>query len=313
VSGPILVTGASGFAGSHLLEHLAGGEQVVAWSRRAPAPSAARLARWQQVELLDKARVASLLADLRPSVVFHLGGQAQVAESWGDTAAPLSANVLATHYLLEGLRSSGRRTRVLVTGSAHVYAASPSPIAEDHPLAPSSPYALSKLAQEQLALRAIVEDGLDVLVTRSFNHTGPRQSPSFVAPSIARQIALAERGAGPPVIKVGHLDTRRDLLDVRDTVEAYAALVRFGRTGAVYNVASGLARPVAEILDALLQRARVPIVVESDPARMRPSDIPVLAGDATRLREATGWAPRIPFEQTMDDLLDFWRGAVGDG
>jgi len=230
-----------------------------------------------------------------------------VAESWLDTARPLETNVLATEYLFDALRRSGVKCRVVVTGSSAVYAPSAEPISEDGAIAPASPYAISKLAQEQLALHALQEDGLDVLVTRSFNHTGPRQTPAFVAPSMARQIALIERGQMEPVIKVGNLEARRDLTDVRDVVRAYAALMRSGTTGVVYNVASGVARSIQSVLDALVSRAKIPVRVEVDPDRMRPNDVPVIVGDASRLTTATGWRPAITFDQMLDDLLSYWR------
>ena len=306
-AGVVLVTGAAGFAGSHLLLHLAGSHDLVGWTRGHPPPEVATVARWEQVDLLDRARVHRAVRELRPSAIYHCGGLAQVAESWDDTAAPLSVNVMGTHHLLEAVRRAGIACRVLVTGSAHVYAASETPIGEDDPLAPASPYALSKLAQEQLALRAAAEGGADVVVTRSFNHTGARQKPSFAAPAMARQIALIERGALEPVIRVGNLDAERDLLDVRDTVRAYAGLMASGESGRVYNVASGIARPVRLLLDALVSRARVPVRVETDPARLRPNDIPVLVGDPARLKAATGWEPRVSFDQMLDDLLAYWR------
>lgn len=310
MTGPVLVTGAAGFAGSHLVRHLAAAGDLVAWSRAAPPPALAPLARWAQVDLLDAGGVAAAIRDARPAFVFHCAGLAQVAESWADTAAPLAVNVLGTHHLLEALRLAATPCRLLVTGSAHVYAPSDDPIAEDHALRPASPYAISKLAQEQLALRAGRQDGIEVIVTRSFNHTGPGQHPSFVAPSIARQIALIERAELEPVIRVGNLDARRDLTDVRDTVRAYAALLTSAAPAGVYNVASGTARSIGTVLEALLARARVPIRVETDPTRLRTNDIPVLIGDATRLRRATGWEPGIPFDRTIDDLLDYWRAAV---
>ena len=308
MNGPVLVTGASGFAGSHLVQHLSSSHDVVGWARSTPPQEIAGLARWQPVDLLDRVAVTRAIRELRPAAIFHCAGLPQVAESWGDTAAPLAVNVLGTHRLLDAVRLAALPCRILVTGSAHVYAPSPTPIAEDHPLGPASPYALSKLAQEQLALRAASEDGLQVIVTRSFNHTGPRQKPSFVAPSIARQIAAIERGALEPVIRVGNLDAQRDLLDVRDAVRAYAALMNAGTPGAVYNVASGVGRPVRAVLDALVSRSRVPIRVEADAERMRANDIPILIGDATRLREATGWEPEISFDRMLDDLLGYWRG-----
>lgn len=306
-TGPVLVTGATGFAGSHLVELLSATHDVVAWGRRLPDGALASLARWQQVDLLERDQVNEAIAEVRPSVVYHCAGLPHVAESWSDTAAPLAVNVLGTHRLLEALRLNGVRCRVLVTGSAHVYAGSAEPLREDGPLAPSSPYALSKLAQEALAIRAAREDGVDLVVTRSFNHTGPRQAPTFVAPSIARQIVAIERGLQEPVIRVGNLDAVRDVTDVRDTVRAYVAAMTSGESATIYNVASGEGRPVRDILEALVARARTPVRIEQDPARMRPSDIPILVGDATRLRQATGWAPTVPFAQMLDDLLEFWR------
>jgi GDP-4-dehydro-6-deoxy-D-mannose reductase len=196
---------------------------------------------------------------------------------------------------------------VLVTGSATVYPPSPTPLTEDDPVAPGNPYAVSKLAQEDLSLRAAVEDGLDVVVTRSFNHTGPRQTAEFVAPAMARQIAMIECGELEPVIRVGNLDAERDFTDVRDVVRAYIALMRSGQPSTVYNVCSGVARSMRSILDSLVQRSRVEVRIETDPARLRPNDAPLLIGDPTRLRTTTGWRPEIPFEQTLDDLLDYWR------
>jgi GDP-4-dehydro-6-deoxy-D-mannose reductase len=151
---------------------------------------------------------------------------------------------------------------------------------------------------------------MEVIVTRPFNHTGPRQKPTFLAPSVAWQIALIERGTIRPVIKVGNLDSSRDVMDVRDTVRAYASLMNRGTAGCVYNVASGVARPVREIVDALIARSRVPIRVEQDASRFRPNDAAVLVGDARRLRKATGWIPEISFERMIDDLLNFWRRQI---
>ena len=306
----VLVTGAAGFAGSHLVQHLAAQHRVTAWSRSGPPPALGPLAAWRHVDVLDREAVNAAVADLRPTAVFHCAGLPQVAESWTATAAPLEVNVVGTHRLIEALRLAGGGCRVLVTGSAHVYGPSTGPISEEHPIGPASPYALSKLAQEQLALRAGAEDGIDVIVTRSFNHTGPRQKASFVAPSIARQIASIERGAQEPVIRVGNLDAERDLMDVRDAVRAYAALMAAGTPGMVYNVSSGVGRPVRAVLDALIARARVPIKIETDPARLRTSDIKVLVGDSSRLRRTTGWTPQVTFDQMIDDLLAYWRTAV---
>jgi GDP-4-dehydro-6-deoxy-D-mannose reductase len=314
----VLVTGAAGFAGSHLLEHLTdaasgvGRQDLVAWSRSEPPPSLTSLATWRRVDLLDRDAVRHAVQDVKPSAVYHCAGAARVAASWTDTAAPLAINVLGTHFLFDALRRAGVECRVLIPGSATIYRGAPTPVDEDAPLAPASPYAVSKLAQEQLGLRALSEDGLAVVLTRSFNHTGPRQGAGFFAPDMARQIAEIERGA-EPVIRVGNLDAGRDLTDVRDMVRAYALLMNGGTAGAVYNVASGVSRSMRAVLDGLVARSRVPVRIETDPQRMRPHDVPLLVGDASRLRSATGWAPEITFDRMLDDLLSYWRGAVQPG
>ena len=302
----VLVTGAGGFAGSHLLEHLAGSADLVGWSRSEPTKDLATLARWQRVDLLDRDQVTDALSSIRPSSIFHCAGLPHVAESWVDTAAPFAANVLGTHRLLEAIERLGARCRVLVTSSAQVYAPSTEPITEDQTIAPSSPYALSKLAQEQLALRAATGT-IEVIVSRPFNHTGPRQKPAFLAPTVARQIAMIERGLLEPVLKVGNLVPSRDVMDVRDAVRAYAAIMKSGTPGTIYNVASGVGRPVRTIVEALVARSRVPVRIEQDPSRFRPSDVPVFVGSSRRLQQATGWRPEISFEKMIDDLLDYWR------
>ena len=309
-SGPVLVTGAAGFAGSHLIEHLAGTTGLTGWSRSEPPPDIRTLATWMRIDLLDRQRVREEIKALRPAAVYHCAGAPHVGASWQHTTEALAGNVLTTHYLLDALRRTGTSCRVMITGSATVYAASTSALREDAALGPASPYALSKFAQEQLGLRGLAEDGVEVIVTRPFNHTGARQSPAFAAPGMARQIALIERGLAGPVIEVGNLDTERDLTDVRDIVRAYALLMDVGAPGTIYNVASGTARRIRAVLDALIARARVPITISIDPARLRPNDTPVLLGDATRLRTTTGWSPAISFERMIEDLLEYWRKAT---
>lgn len=310
VSGPILITGATGFAGGHLIESLAGSHRLVGWGRSTPRPEIARLIESQAVDLLDREQVRHAIANLRPATIFHLAGAPQVAESWRDTTRPLAGNVLASSHLFDAIRRAGLSCRVLVTGSAAVYAPSDTPITEEGALAPGNPYALSKLAQEQLAMRACADDGIDVVLVRPFNHTGPHQPPAFVAPSMARQIALIEKGDVEPVIRVGNLDARRDFTDVRDVVRAYVSLAGLGRSGEIYNVGSGVGRSIQSLLDALRARAHAEVRVEVDPERLRPAETSALVADTTRLRERTGWKPQIPFESMLDSLLDHWRSEV---
>ena len=297
MSTPILVTGAAGFAGSHLIDRLSrDGHEFVAWRR-------------DTVDLLDAAAVRGAIATLRPRVIYHCAGAAHVGRSWDRTETTFSINVRGTHHLLEALRLACVPSRIVVPSSAMVYRAADEPLTEDHPLVPESPYGLSKLAQELLACRA-TSDGVEAVIARAFNHVGPRQNPSFVAPSLARQIAEIEVGRREPELTVGNLDARRDLTDVRDTVRAYVMLAERGRSGRPYNVCSGHAITIRELLDRLVTRARVKIKIRVDPDRYRPNDVPLVVGDPGRIRSEVGWTPEIPIEQTLDDVLDYWRRNV---
>ena len=320
-----LITGAAGFAGSHLIDLLArDGATIVAWYRPPSAPGASSFNRtsrppqspaavWEAVNLLDRAAVAAAIGRIRPDIVYHCAGAAHVGRSWDSTTATFAINVRGTHHLFEALRREGNRARVVVPSSAMVYKPADVALGEDHPLTPSSPYGVSKLAQELLGCRG-VSDGLEVTIARAFNHFGPRQDPFFAASGFARRIADIEAGRWEPEIAVGNLDARRDLTDVRDTVRAYQTIVERGRPARPYNVCTGRAIAIGELLDLLLARARVPIHVRPDPARYRPNDTPLVVGDPTRIRTELGWEPEIPLEQAVDDLLQYWRdAAVGQG
>ena len=310
---PILVTGAAGFAGSHLLDLLSvEGNPVVAWRRSNEMPSAIGGASappqviWQSVDLLDRDAVYQAVAELRPSAVYHCAGAAHVGRSWKSTSATFAVNVRGTHHLFEGLRRAGVRARVVLPSSAMVYATAEAPLTEDHQLVPRSPYALSKLAQELVGRHAMNND-LHVSIARAFNHLGPRQDPNFAASGFARRIADIEAGRSEAEIAVGNLNARRDLTDVRDTIRAYRLILERGEGGRAYNVCSGRAVSIGELLEMLLARARVPIRVRVDTMRYRPNDIPYLVGDHTRISTELGWEPQIPLDRTLDDLLKFWR------
>jgi GDP-4-dehydro-6-deoxy-D-mannose reductase len=309
MSDAILITGAAGFAGSHLLDLLASGDRdVIAWHRPGGRPPrAAPRTQWEAVDLLDRAQVADTIARLRPSAVYHCAGAAHVGRSWDSTESTFAVNVRGTHHLLDALERARIAARVLIPSSALVYASVAEPLTEAHPLVPNSPYGVSKLAQEMLAQRT--DGAIAVAIARPFNHVGPRQDPHFVASAFARRIADIEQGRWPPEIAVGNLEARRDLTDVRDTVRAYRLILERGQPNRPYNVCSGHALPIRELLDLLLARARVPITVKVDPARYRPNDTPLLVGDPSRLRDELGWTPAIPLEQTLDDLLAYWRSA----
>jgi GDP-4-dehydro-6-deoxy-D-mannose reductase len=233
-----------------------------------------------------------------------------VGESWNTAVDTLAINVLVTEHLLEALRLARCPARVVIPSTAYVYRAADRALRENDPVESTSPYALSKIATELAALRAAMSDGIGVVVARAFNHIGPRQAPTFFASSVGRQIALAEAGLQEPVIVVGNLEARRDFTDVRDTVRAYRALARLGAPGTIYNVCSGRAHATRDLLEGLVALSRVPIEVRTDPARFRPHDTPLLLGDPSRIRAATGWQPEIPIQQTLRDLVDYWRHHV---
>jgi GDP-4-dehydro-6-deoxy-D-mannose reductase len=313
-TGPTLVTGATGFAGGHLLDRLADRAPVVAWYRPdGQAPDPERHIDWRPVDLLDPAAVTEGVLDAAPSRIYHLAGAPQVASSWRTAVPHLRTNVLGTHHLLEAVKIGARACRVLIVSSAQVYQASDDPISEGAPLVPTSPYGLSKLAQDRLGARAAAEEGLDVIIARPFNHAGPRQSEAFAVASFARQIARIEAGLALPEIRVGNLDARRDITDVRDVVEAYECLMADAPGPRPYNICSGRAWRIGDLLEELTHIARVPVTVVVDQEKFRPNDVPVLQGDASRIRADLGWTPKIPVEQMLADTLDWWRAKVQQG
>ncbi len=296
--GPILVTGARGFVGSHVVEEFArAGHDVLAWGRA-------------ELDLLDRDAVRAALGAARPGAICHCAGAPSAAEAWGNSAEVLNTNVVATANLVDAVRDLLPGTRILNIGSSTVYREAGEPLTEAHPVLPRGPYALSKLAQELVALGAWRDDGLDVVATRSFNHTGPRQLPAFAAPAFARQLARIEAGLDAPVLRVGNLSARRDLTDVRDVARAYRLILEHGRAGTWYNVCSGIAYAIQDVVDGLCARVAVTVTVEVDPARYRPNDAPAVTGDHGLLTRDTGWTPAVSFDRMLDDLLAYWRTTV---
>lgn len=289
-----LVTGAGGFVGHHLVAHLRdAGDDVLLTDHASDG-----------LDITDAPAVRDRLRDTRPDVVYHLAGASDVGGSWNDPRGTFRANAEGTLSVLWAAREAGVG-RVLSVGSADVYGrVSPDdlPIGEDCPLRPVSPYAASKVAADFVALQAFLGHGQDVVRTRPFNHLGPGQTDKFVAPALASRIVANER-SGRGRLPVGNLSPRRDFTDVRDVVRAYRLLVEHGRAGEVYNVCSGTAIAIQELAERLIDMAAIPMELEPDPALERPVDVPVLLGDGTRLRRDTGWAPEVPLERTLADLL----------
>jgi GDP-4-dehydro-6-deoxy-D-mannose reductase len=312
-----LITGINGFVGGHLAEWLLhlGGWDIWGVSRTLPL-GLAHLnddVRPVQADLRDAEAVRQVIEQVRPEVVFHLAGQTFVPESFSHPADTLTTNILAQLHIFLALIELELPCRVLVAGSNEEYGPirpEDVPVDEDTPLRPASPYGVSKVAQDMLALQYHQSHQLDVVRVRPFNHIGPRQSERFVASSFAAQIARIEQGQQPPVLRVGNLSARRDFTDVRDMVRAYVLAVETGEAGQVYNIGSGTPVAIQDLLDRLLAASSATVEVQTDPARMRPVDIPTVACDARRFRERTGWQPQIDLDQTLRDILDDWRARL---
>jgi GDP-4-dehydro-6-deoxy-D-mannose reductase len=293
----VLVTGATGFVGRHLLAALrAGGHEPIALGGPLDGPPAVAL------DLLDPDAVRRVVEAAAPDAIVHLAGQAFVPQSVADPLGTLAVNATGTAYVLEAARAV--RARVLVISSAEVYGIQPPermPLDENAAVRPGNAYAASKLAAETYALAWHRSYGLDAVVARPFNHIGPGQDERFVVPSFARQLAAIAAG-GAPLMHVGNLEAQRDFLDVRDVVAAYVLLLANGRAGEVYNISSGRTVAIREVLRQLITIARVPVEVRDDPERMRASDLPILSGDATKLRTETGWEPQYSLAASLRDI-----------
>ena len=312
----VLITGVTGFVGPYLAAELAAEPEVELFGMALDAGGAqAGGALPSGITILlgdvtDDASIRTVLEEARPDVVFHLAGASSGAAAWHRPVACYEVNAVGTLRLLEGIRRLGLAATTIVASSGEVYGSAEDeahPLTEDSPLRPLSPYAASKASQDLVAAQYPRAYGMRVIRLRLFNHTGPRHPEQFVASSFARQIARIERGLQEPVLEVGNLDARRDFVDVRDVARAYRLAACRSLRGDVFNICSGRAVSIRRILELLLGLARCEVAVHPDPERMRPADIPLLIGDPRRFREATGWVPEIPLEQTLSDLLDWWR------
>lgn len=311
-----LITGITGFAGSHLAEYLLERDDLevhgtVRWrSRTENIEHIESRVRLHECDLRDAAAVYKVVDEVRPDLVFHLAAQSFVPTSWLAPSETLTTNVIGQVNLFEAFRRSGINPRIQVACSSEEYGLvhpDEVPIRETNPLRPLSPYGVSKVAQDYLAYQYFKSYGLHAVRTRTFNHTGPRRGRVFVTSDFARQVALIELGLKEPILEVGNLAALRDFTDVRDVVHGYWLALEKGEPGEVYNLASGKAYSIQEVVDLLLDLSKKPIFLRQDPSRMRPSDVPILLGDAGKFWRQTGWEPRIPFEQTVEDLLNYWR------
>jgi len=315
----VLITGITGFAGSHLAEYALqkSGVKVFGTVRtRSRLDNIRHLLsqlELRECDLRDPFAVQTVLAEIAPDYIFHLAAQSFVPTSWNAPEETLATNILCQLNIFEAIRRLKLDIRVQVACSSEEYGLvhpEELPIKEENPLRPLSPYGVSKVAQDLLAYQYHASYKLFVVRTRAFNHTGPRRGEVFVTSSFCKQVAEIEAGNRSPVLRCGNLEARRDFTDVRDMVRAYWQVLERGQPGEVYVVASGKAYTIKEVLEMVLAKANCSIKVEVDPGRLRPSDVPVLLGDASKIKACTGWRPEIPLEKTLADLLDYWRDIV---
>lgn len=339
----VLITGVTGFVGSHLAEYLAtldgvevfgmyrwrsrldnladlraagslnvieGGASDIAAIQRAFVPGTVNLIAG---DLADALSMRIVVAAARPERIFHLAAQSHVPTSWNSPAETMRTNVEGQINLFEAVRAAGIDPLIQIAGSSEEYGLvheDETPITETNDLRPLSTYAVSKVAQDRLAYQYWRSYGLRCVIARGFNHCGPRQTENFVVATLAQQIAAIEAGMQSPVIHVGDLTSARDLTDVRDVARAYWLLLERCAPGEAYNIGSGTTRTIREVLDCYLTLTNVKIAIEQDPNRLRPSDVKILLADDTKFRAAAGWKPEIPFEQTLLDTLNYWRARV---
>jgi GDP-4-dehydro-6-deoxy-D-mannose reductase len=315
-----LITGITGFAGSHLAEYLLAEHPEVEvfgtyrWrSRMDNVEHISGRVKLLEADLRDYTSVCKALERSSPDYIFHLAAQSFVPSSWSAPNETLVTNISGQTNLFEAIRALGLDPVVQIACSSEQYGLvlpDEVPIKETNPLRPLSPYAVSKVAQDFLGYQYFQSYGLKVVRTRGFNHTGPRRGHVFVTSNFCSQVAAIELGLQEPVIRVGNLDAIRDFTDVRDMVRAYWLAVTKARPGEVYNIATGEGIHIHEMLNRLLALSTVEVKTEVDPDRLRPSDVEILIGDSSKFRADTGWEPRIPFQQTLQDLLQYWRDTL---
>jgi len=315
----ILITGISGFVGSHLAEYflVQGKYEVfgtIKWrSNRENIIAIQNKIKLLECDISDAFATRTILAEIKPDYVFHLAAQSYVPFSWRAPQETLYTNIMGEVNLFEAIRELKIDPLIHIAGSSEEYGMvfpEELPIKETNPLRPLSPYAVSKVTQDLLGYQYFKSYGLKIVRTRAFNHTGPRRGEVFVTSNFAKQIVEIEQGKRPPIIFVGNLNAVRDFLDVRDVVRGYVLTLQKGTPGEVYNIASGKGVKIRELLDKLVALSKVDLKIEQDPERLRPSDVELLVGSVEKFNKATGWKPEIPLDKTLKDLLDYWREKI---
>ena len=307
-----LVTGATGFVGPYLVKEIKKSLfcEVITATSRATASLGIGEDKTVQLNILDKEQISEILLSERPDYIFHLAAQSSVALSWKDPKSTVDINIIGAINLINAIQQSGYTPRVLIVGSSEEYGKvreSDIPIRENTVLIPGNVYAVTKACQNMMAAIYSRAYGMQLVMTRSFNHIGPGQSPQFVVADFCSQAVEIEKGLREPVIQVGNLSAKRDFTDVRDVVKAYCRLIQYGNPGETYNIGSGHAVAVQDILDIILAQTKAEVKVEIDPAKLRPVDVPVIEADISKLYRDTGWKPAISLVQTISDTMQYWR------
>lgn len=315
-----LITGITGFAGSHLAEYLCQNQKISIVGTYFTKKSLENVQNLKnpidlrQIDLSKSQNVNSLVKTVQPNYIYHLAALASAADSFRNPVQTVTNNIAIQLNILEAIRLAGlSKCRILIISSADIYGSvslNNLPIHENTPFMPMSPYAVSKITQDFLGLQFFISYNMDIVRVRPFNHIGPRQSTHFVVASFAKKIAEIEKGITPPIIKVGNLGAKRDFTDVRDIVRGYSLVMEKGKSGDVYNMGSGVSYKISDILDTLLSLSKISIKVEEDPDLIRPVDIPELVCDNRKLKSITHWEPRISLDQSLQDTLDYWRKLV---
>ena len=314
-----MITGISGFAGSHLADYLLelGNFEVsgtIKWrSRLDNIKHILKKIKLYECDIRDAQAVRYVINEVKPDYIFHLAAQSYVPFSWRAPSETLITNIIGEVNIFEAVRELKPDTLIQIAGSSEEYGLvypEEIPIKETNPLRPLSPYAVSKVAQDLLGFQYYKSYGLKIIRTRAFNHTGPRRGEVFVSSNFARQIVEVEKKKREPVIYVGNLEAVRDFLDVRDVVKGYYLALKKGIPGEVYNIASGRGVRIRELLEMLISFSKVDLEIKQDASRMRPSDVQLLVGDYEKFKSQTGWVPEISFEKTLKDLLDYWRERI---
>lgn len=306
-----LIIGAAGFVGGYLIRELYDSWNMEVFATKLPHEQLdSEQAKVYDLNILNRDEIVALLFDIRPDYIFHLAAQSSVGVAWKNPCLTVDVNIKGSINVMDAVRELYYKPRVLLIGSGEEYGhikPGETPISEGNLLRPGNIYAATKACQNMIGRIYAQAYNMELMMVRAFNHVGPAQAPIFVVSDFCKQVAEIEKNMREPVMRVGNLAAKRDFTDVRDVVKAYASLIQCGKSGETYNIGSGHARAIQDILDLIISKSKASIRVEVDPNKIRPVDVPIIEADITKVSELTGWKPKIPLDQTIQETLDYWR------